>query len=136
MHFHVHPDIRFKALWFFTGVALIALVIYLSLTSSPIDTGLNFPYEDKLYHALAYLALMGWFGQIYHTVRQRNILAIAFITLGLSMEYMQSFDPNRMAEFADMIANFAGVLIGYMLTATGLKNTLLFIEQRFFRLPG
>jgi len=136
MYFNVHPDIRFKALWFFTGVALIALVIYLSLTSSPIDTGLNFPYEDKLYHALAYLALMGWFGQIYHTVRQRNILAIAFITLGLSMEYMQSFDPNRMAEFADMIANFAGVLIGYMLTATGLKNTLLFIEQRFFRLPG
>jgi len=133
MHFHVRQDIRFKALWFFTGVALIALVIYLSLTSSPIDTGLNFAYEDKLYHALAYLALMGWFGQIYHTTRQRNIVAILFIMLGLSMEYMQSFDPNRMAEFADMVANVAGVLIGYMLTTTGLKNTLLVIEQKLFR---
>ena len=132
MHFHVHPDIRFKALWFLTGVALIALVIYLSLTSSPVDTGLNFPYEDKLYHALAYFVLMGWFGQIYHTTRQRNIFATLFIILGLSMEYMQSFDPNRMAEFADMVANVAGVLLGYMLTTTGLKNTLLVIEQKLF----
>jgi len=48
------------------------------------------------------------------------------------MEYMQSFDPNRMAEFADMVANVAGVLLGYMLTTTGLKNTLLVIEQKLF----
>ena len=133
MHFHVHPEIRFKALWFFTGVGLIALVIYLSLTSSPIDTGLSFPYEDKLNHALAYLALMGWFGQMYHTSRQRTIFAILFIMLGWRMEYKQSFDQNRMAEVADMVASVAGVLIGYMLTATGLKNTLLVIEQKLFR---
>ena len=130
MHFHVYSDIRFKALWFFTGVALVALVVYLSLISSPIDTGLDFPYQDKLYHAFAYFVLMAWFGQIYHTTLQRNILAVLFIMLGLGMEYLQSFDPNRMAEFADMVANTSGVLIGYILTATGFKNALFNIERK------
>ena len=132
MHFHVHPEIRFKALWFFTGVALVALVVYLSLTSSPVDTGLDFPYQDKLYHAFAYFVLMAWFGQIYHTTLQRIVFAVFFVVLGFTMEYMQSFDPNRMAEFADMVANTAGVFIGYVVTATGLKNTLLNFERKLF----
>ena len=113
-------------------MALIMLVVYLSLTSSPVDTGLNFPYEDKVYHAFAYFVLMAWFGQIYHTKYQRYIFALLFVVLGLAMEYMQSFDPNRMAELADMVANTTGVLIGYMVTATGFKNVLLNIERKLF----
>ena len=97
-----------------------------------LDTGLSFPYEDKLYHAFAYFVLMAWFGQIYHAPLQRNTFAFLFVALGLSMEYMQSFDPERMAEFADMVANIVGVLIGYMLTATRFKRTLLAIEKKLF----
>ena len=132
MHFYVHPDIRFKALWFFTGVALVALVVYLSLTSSPIDTGLDFPYQDKLYHAFAYFVLMAWFGQIYNPTLQRIMFAVLFVVRGLAMEYMKSFDPKRMTEFADMVANTTGVLIGYMLMATAFKNVLLNIERKIF----
>ena len=132
MNFQVVPYLKLRPLWFAIGMALILLVVYLSLTSSPVDTGLNFLYQDKLYHAFAYFVLMAWFGQIYHTTFQRNIFAFLFVVLGLAMEYMQSFDPNRMAEFADMVANTTGVLIGYMLTATSFKNALLNIERKLF----
>ena len=130
MNFQVAPYLKLRPLWFAIGMALVSLVVYLSLTSSPVDTGLNFPYEDKLYHAFAYFVLMAWFGQIYHTTFQRNIFAVLFVVLGLAMEFMQSFDPNRMAEFADMVANTSGVLIGYILTATGFKNALFNIERK------
>ena len=132
MNLQVVPYLKLRPLWFAIGMALIMLVVYLSLTSSPIDTGLDFPYQDKLYHAFAYFVLMAWFGQIYHTTLQRIMFAVLFVVLGLAMEYMQSFDPNRMAEFADMVANITGVLTGYVLTATGLKNTLLNIERKLF----
>ena len=132
MRFQVAPSLKLRSLWFAIGMALIILVVYLSLTSSPVDTGLNFPYEDKVYHAFAYFVLMAWFGQIYHTTLQRIIFAFLFVALGLAMEYMQSFDPNRMAEFADMVANTTGVLVGYMLTATGFRNALLNIERKLF----
>ena len=132
MNLQLVPYLKLRPLWFAIGMALIMLVVYLSLTSSPIDTGLDFPYQDKLYHAFAYFVLMAWFGQIYHTTLQRSMFAVLFVVLGLAMEYMQSFDPKRMAEFADMVANTTGVLIGYMLTATTFKNVLLNIERKIF----
>ena len=130
MNLQLDPHLKLRPFWFAIGMALIGLVVYLSVTSSPIDTGLGFPYEDKLYHAFADFVLMTWFGQIFHTTLQRNIVAFLFVMLGLGMEYIQSFDPNRMAEVADMTANAAGVLIGYMLTMTGLKNALLYIQRK------
>jgi len=122
------PGLKLRILWLLIGYSLVSLVVFLSLTSSPVDTGLNFPYEDKLYHALAYFALMFWFGQIYHDAFKRNFIAVAFVFMGLLMEYLQSFDPARMAEFADMLANTSGVLIALLLSMTGAKNILLRLE--------
>ena len=113
------------------GYMLVALVIFLSLTSSPVDTGLNYPYEDKLYHAFAYFTLMFWFAQIYHDRTRRNLMAVMLILMGALLEYLQSFDPNRYSEFADMIANSTGVVLGLLLALTGAKNLLFWVESFF-----
>jgi VanZ family protein len=123
------PDLKLRYLWLGIGYALVALVVYLSLTSSPIDPGLDFPLVDKVYHAFAYFVLMAWFAQIYHDRFQRNLIAVIFIVMGVSLETLQSFDPNRYFEFADMVANTAGVILGLLLTLTAAKNCLLKIEQ-------
>ena len=122
------PDLKFRFLWLTIGYVLVAVVTFLSLTSDPIDTGLQFPYEDKIYHAFAYFTLMAWFAQIYHGKNQRYLIAIVFITMGCSFEYLQSLDVNRYAEFADIVANVSGVLAGFFLTLTEAKNTLVKIE--------
>lgn len=122
-------DLRLCVLWLSIGCALVALVIFMSLTSSPIDIGVSLPYEDKVYHAFAYFVLMFWFGQIYHGRSERIIVALIFIFMGVMLEYFQSFNPKRFAEFADMLANATGVVLGFSLSLTRAKNILLKIEH-------
>ncbi len=123
------PDLRFRFLWLAIGYSLVMLVFFLSLTSSPVDMGMHFAYEDKLYHAFAYFTLMIWFAQIYHDRLQRNMIALVFVIMGLGLEYLQSFDPARMAEFGDMLANTSGVILALMLSLTKVKNILVTIEK-------
>ena len=124
-----YPDLKLRFLWLAIGYALVVLVVFLSLTSDPVDMGMSFPYEDKVYHALAYFVLMAWFAQIYHDQFQRIMIAVIFIFMGVMLEYFQSFDPNRMAEFGDMLANSAGVALGFIVALTGAKNILVKIER-------
>jgi len=125
------PDLKLRFLWLTIGYALVTLVVYLSLTSSPVDLELNFPYQDKFFHALAYFTLMAWFSQIYHDSFQRNMIAVVFVFMGVTLEYLQSFDPVRYFEYADMVANSAGVALGFFIALTSAKNMLLRIEKVF-----
>ena len=68
---------------------------------------------------------MGWFAQIYHVKKMRIIFALAFIFMGLAMEFIQSFDPARMAEFADMVANTLGVVIALLITRMSAFRLIL-----------
>ena len=126
-------DLKLLFLWLSIGYVLIATVIYLSVTSEPVDLDVGLPYEDKFFHALAYFSLMAWFGQIYHGKYQRYILAVAFILMGVGLEYVQSYNHSRYSEIADMVANTVGVVLGFLLTLTQMKNCLIHIERKMFR---
>lgn len=123
------PDLKLHYLWLLIGYALVALVVYLSLASNPVDMGMRFPYEDKVYHAFAYFTLMAWFSQIYHDKFRRYMMAVIFVSMGLLLEYLQSFDPARMAELGDMLANTTGVILGLLLALTDAKNILFKLEK-------
>ena len=123
------PDLKLRFLWLTIGYGLVALVVFLSLTSSPVDMEMGLPYEDKVFHAFAYFILMAWFGQIYHDKFQRNMIAVIFVFVGMTLEYLQGFDANRYSEFADMIANATGVALGFSIALTGAKNILLRVEK-------
>lgn len=125
------PSLRFRPLWLTIGFALLALIIYLSLTPAPIqiDTGLD--WQDKLFHTFAYLALMGWFMQIYHATGSKLLLAVCFAAVGVAMEFIQAMTPERYFEYADMVANTLGVIVGYLLSLTPLRFTLQRFEQLF-----
>ncbi len=106
------PDLKLRFLWLTIAYALVALVVFLSLTSSPVDLELAFPYQDKFFHAIAYFTLMAWFSQIYHDKFQRNMIAVVLVFMGVTLEYLQSFDANRYSEIADLVANITGVALG------------------------
>ena len=126
-----NPEFRLKTLWLLIGYALVMFVVYLSVTGNPPELELGFKFQDKFFHALAYCSLMFWFAQIYHVKKQRLLFALAFVLLGALMEGIQSLDPNRYAEFNDMVANTVGVAIGILLTKRSLKNILYYFERRF-----
>ena len=114
--------------WFFAGVMLVSVVIYLSLTSQPIPIP-TFEYGDKFSHLLAYGALTGWFGQLYTRFKNQIWIFIAFCLMGVSLEFVQGMGEVRVFEYADMVANMLGAALGWWLTRTWFAGTLLKIER-------
>ena len=124
-----NPDLRYRKLWLTIGYTMIAVVIYLSLTSSPVQIDADLPYQDKIFHALAYFVLTFWFMQIYHVRHYVIRWIIFFLCLGLMLEYLQGFDPQRYSEVGDMVANVLGIILAAGLSMTPLRHTLSRFER-------
>lgn len=121
--------LRFKKLWIVIGLSLVMVVIVLSLIPPP-PTVVSIEHIDKVKHFIAYLVLMGWFGQIYHAPRQRFYFLIGFLLLGVLLEVLQGMGEVRQADWLDAVANGAGVLVAWQLTKSRFANVLAYFEQK------
>ena len=113
--------------WRVVGVGLILFVIWASLTPHPI----SIPVEqgDKVGHFAAYGTLMFWFAQLDARQRTRMAYAIAFVALGIALEFAQRLTDYRMFEVADMVANAIGVIIGWVASPPRGPDILGFAER-------
>jgi len=94
------------------GFLLIACIVYLSLTPHPLEVPAE--HGDKYGHIVAYLTLMIWFGLIYRTMWNRIGLAVAFVGLGVCLEFLQGLTDYRTFDVADMGADALGVGLGWL----------------------
>jgi VanZ family protein len=105
--------LRHRRLWVAASVALVAAIVYSSLTPDlalPMPTGF-----DKIEHFTAYCGLAVWFTGIFPRARYWLVVT-ALLVLGLSVEIAQGvMQLGRSAEFFDMVANAAGVGVGLLL---------------------
>lgn len=123
-------EFRYPRLWLFVGWFGIVLLIYLSLATLSVDSGID--HGDKLGHLLAYALLMGWFVQLFrgwHTILR---YAVALIALGIGLEFLQQL-TGRYFEYADMLANTLGVCLGMLTALTPLRDRLLRLEKYLLR---
>ena len=88
-----------------------ARIVWLSLTPSPPQV--DFEQSDKLGHFLAYGLLMGWFCLLYIQEKTRMLYGIAFVAMGIGLEFVQGWLGYRTFEVYDMVANTIGVLLGW-----------------------
>ena len=86
-------------------------------------------YGDKISHLLAYATLMGWFGQLYLTFSKQLGLFLIFAAMGIGLEFLQGISGVRMFEYADMIANALGALLGWILSRTLFAGSLLKVDR-------
>ena len=93
------------------GWAWAAAIVWLSLTPSPLEVGIA--HSDKMGHFVAYGWLMFWFAQLYQERGIRIAYAIAFIAMGIGLEFAQDRLGYRSFELFDMYANVLGVLLGW-----------------------
>jgi len=93
------------------GWAMVAAVVWLSLTPSP--PKVDFQESDKVGHLLAYGGLMFWFSNLYPRTRTRMIYGACFIAMGVTLEFIQGALGYRTYEVFDMYANTLGVLLGW-----------------------
>ena len=103
---------------------LLALVSYLSLRSRV--QGIDIQLNDKVGHALAYLALIVNGGLAFGKKRLL-LLAIGLFLFGLLIEFLQGLVPGRTSSFYDLVANSSGIVIG-------LAILLIFGESILIRL--
>jgi VanZ family protein len=105
------------------GWGWAAAIVWLSLTPSPPQVDVE--YGDKLGHFGAYGLLMFWFALLYHHRRTRALYMVAFIAMGVGLEFLQGRLGYRTLDVADMAANTLGVLLGCA--------AVLFLPKNLFR---
>ncbi len=114
--------------WLTLGWIWVAVVFYLSLTPHP-PKPLSFHEADKVEHALVYAALMLWFCQGYVESRPRVRLFLLLVTMGVGIEFLQRMTGYRTFEYADMLADLIGVVLGWSLARTKLGYVLRMLER-------
>ena len=128
---HMQPRLSLWYFWFATGLALVAIVIYLSVANFHVPQ-IPSTLGDKINHCIAYGTLMLWFGQLFRAHRSRLVLALLLIALGIAMEFIQGVLPYRFFDWFDMLANVSGVLMSMCLLLVGAEKFLLWFEERVF----
>jgi|SRR6185503_5557044 len=96
---------RAAQLWLGVGVALVALVVWGSLTPTPPDIEIPIDHFDKVEHFGAYLLMTAWFAAAFP--RRWLVVAICFAIVGGVIEILQMF-TGRDAEWLDWAADCAG----------------------------
>ena len=101
--------IRHRArLWLLLGVFWLFLLTLVSLLPTP-DTAIE--VNDKLSHFIAWLLLTSWFSLL---IKQRGnllLLVLGLLAYGAFIEVLQSLTSYRFAEWADLVANLAGIAV-------------------------
>jgi VanZ family protein len=122
----VNPTFRYAKLWMGLGLFIVFMILYLSLERG--EKLPSVPGGDKLHHFIAYGTLMGWWAQIF--VRQRLLVAIACVGLGVLIEFLQPMVSNRYFELLDIVADVVGVGIGWLCMFTPLRETLAWVDKK------
>jgi VanZ family protein len=126
MHRALTP-LKYARLWTACGYGFVGLVIYLSLTPDPPDMDLTGGQDFG--HVIAYFWLMLWFAQLHRDTGKRLAYAAAFLALGIGLEYVQGWTGYRDFDYWDMLRDFAGIAIGFVLALTPLQHVLRGLER-------
>ncbi|MDZ4201521.1 MAG: VanZ family protein [Gallionella sp.] len=122
---------KLRKIWLALGWLWVGVLAYVSLMPNPPEP-VRFLHADKLEHALAYCLLMLWFSQVYLRRMQRLFAAALLVAMGIFMELLQGMTGYRYFEYADMLANATGVLLGWVWARTALGHIGQALEKRLW----
>ena len=86
---------------------------------------------DKWAHAIMFAVLTIWFAGQYRPASYWRI-ALGLLTYGVLIELCQRMVSYRSAEWLDVAADVAGILVGLLIAAAGLGGWSQRFEARFF----
>jgi glycopeptide antibiotics resistance protein len=118
--------LRYPRLWVTLGwIFVMAAVIVCLLPGCSVALP---TYNDKLMHALGYIALVLWFTGIYPRTRYLVIATLLFL-MGVAVEFLQEWmHAGRQRDMNDVVANGAGIVIGIVLSLTVLGGWMQKVE--------
>lgn len=102
---------RNRVIFLLLGWLIIVVVCLLSLLPLSLPQG-GVSGSDKVGHYLAYFIMTYWFLHLY---KKPLYVMLAFILMGVVIEWLQLLTGYRFFEIADIIANTAGILSAWLL---------------------
>jgi len=127
--------LRYARLWLAGGILLVLGVLGGSLVPGEYVEG-AMVWNDKVTHALAYTGLTLWFTGIFPR-RRYGWIVLGLFLLGLSIELAQgAMAYGRQQDYADIVANSSGILIGLLLALTWLGSWIARAEAGLARMIG
>ncbi len=111
-----------------TGL-VISLLITLYGSLKPATGGIDLPYIDKIAHFIMHGSI-AFFGISFMKNKPWVILFISVaILFGVSLELLQRSIPGRSFEYADIVANSLGTLLGSYLGYKALSSLKKFFKS-------
>jgi VanZ family protein len=111
-----------QLLWFVSFWLVFLVLLGLTLTPSPIQP-LKISHIDKLYHFIAFAAFSFLFCRAYiQVIPIKSLVFCSFV--GILIEVVQYYVPNRGFSYADMLADVAGCILGTLLSFQLTKLTV------------
>lgn len=105
------------------GIALAMLLVVCLLPQADMPlVGLG----DKVQHVIAYAVLMVLGRNGFAESATRSAIPLALFALGCAIEALQDVVPGRAADLADVIANTAGLLLGWAIQVGGRRLLVAF----------
>ena len=96
--------------WIYLTLFILTIITLLSLW--PLPELPPFPGGDKTHHLIAYAALM--FPTAIKKPQYQSAIAFGFVAWSGAIELLQPY-VNRYGEWQDLLANFAGIIIGWLI---------------------
>jgi VanZ family protein len=115
-----------RRIWLLLGWGMVVSVVVLSLIPVDVDLGEG---RDKVAHFTAYGSMTFWFAMLFGGRCRQFLIAIAFASMGVAIEFLQGLTDYRTFEVADMAANAIGAALGWGLAQTPLRNALDWAER-------
>lgn len=126
--------LRYALQWRIAGIALLLAVLFSTLAPAV----WFWPHKDELMswlanfdkwaHAVSFLILTVWFTGQYRP-RSYWRIAVGLIVFGMLIEISQRLVGYRSAEWADLVADVAGILLGLLIGLSGVGGWSLRIES-------
>ena len=130
--------LRHTGLWRVLSVVILVIVLVATLSpavwffDSKAKALFWFHNVDKLLHALTFVALTIWFTGLYER-RVWWLTALGLVLFGSLVEFFQLQVGYRTADWRDVAANTAGIIIGLTVAAAGLGGWVLRVEDWYSR---
>lgn len=125
------PEPRLKLIraWYLLGLLMLLIVGALSLMPAP-EVGVN----DKLGHVITYFVLGAWFGLLAPNRLVLSWTVVGLLGYGILLELLQGMTSYRFAEWADVVANGGGILMGSLIYFTPMTRLLALVDRRLARI--
>lgn len=121
-------DLRYRPWWLGAGYLLLLLVAVAALLPWTGPPGAPDDF-DKFLHAATFLFLTVWFLGVYDR-RRYPWIVLLLLAFGAGIEMAQAQVSYREAEFLDVVADAAGIVVGVFVSLAGAAAWPRWLELR------